>query len=144
MEHYEEAMDEAQRNQKEKLSNHSPVFLINSIPAILPEKMEQNHIRYRMMCLNGIIKNYLSIEKETLGFYITGHPLLRFADRLKFVTNADSSNLNDQNGIKIPSPLPAWSAASAEKTTKRKDIMCYHHPGRFTGFDKHNIFGRYI
>ena len=38
-------------------------------------------------------KELLSIEKETLGFYITGHPLHGFADKLKLVTNANSSYL---------------------------------------------------
>ena len=69
-------------------------------------------------------KKLLSIEKETLGFYITGHPLLRFADRLKFVTNANSGNLNEKRDKDTVTVAGVVSSIS-EKTTKRKDIMCY-------------------
>jgi DNA polymerase-3 subunit alpha len=123
MECYEEAMDEAQRSQKEKLSNQSSFFdQLNSgdssdnngaqsyqIPDNVPE---WDH------------KKLLSIEREALGFYITGHPLLRFADRLKFVTNADSGNLNTKNDKDTVTVAGVVSGIS-EKTTKRKDIMCY-------------------
>jgi DNA polymerase-3 subunit alpha len=123
MEHYEEAADEAQRDQKEKMSNQSSFFdQFNSgdsssgiaaksyqIPDDVPE---WDH------------KKLLSIEKETLGFYITGHPLLRFADRLHFVTNANSGNLNEKRDKDIVTVAGVVSSIS-EKTTKRKDIMCY-------------------
>jgi len=123
MEHYEEAADEAGRNQKEKMSNQSSFFdQFNSgdssggiaaksyqIPDDVPE---WDH------------KKLLSIEKETLGFYITGHPLLRFADRLQFVTNANSGNLNEKRDKDTVTVAGVVSSIS-EKTTKRKDIMCY-------------------
>ena len=69
-------------------------------------------------------KKLLSIEKETLGFYITGHPLLRFADRLQFVTNANSGNLNEKRDKDTVTVAGVVSSIS-EKPTKRKDIMCY-------------------
>ena len=123
MQHYEEAIDEAQRNQKEKLSSQSSFFeqfdssdssgengaKSYQIPDDVPE---WDH------------KKLLSIERETLGFYITGHPLLRFADSLKLVTNADSSNLNtkrDKDTVIIAGVV----SNITEKPTKRKDIMCY-------------------
>jgi DNA polymerase-3 subunit alpha len=43
----------------------------------------------------------LAYEKETLGFYITSHPLSGFADRLSLVANTDSSfyaGRGDDNG----------------------------------------------
>jgi DNA polymerase-3 subunit alpha len=123
MEHFEEAMDEAQRSQKEKLSNQSSFFdqfdtstssgenglKSYQIPDDVPE---WDH------------KKLLSIEREALGFYITGHPLLRFADRLKLVTNANSSNLNtkrDKDNVIIAGVVNGIS----EKKTRRNDIMCY-------------------
>jgi DNA polymerase-3 subunit alpha len=123
MECYEEAMDEAQRSQKEKLSNQSSFFdQFNSgdssdnngaqsyqIPDNVPE---WDH------------KKLLSIEREALGFYITGHPLLRFADRLKFVTNADSGNLNTKSDKDTVTVAGVVSGIN-ERATKRKDIMCY-------------------
>ena len=35
----------------------------------------------------------LSFEKETLGFYLTGHPLMNYEDLIKKYTNASSSSL---------------------------------------------------
>jgi DNA polymerase-3 subunit alpha len=123
MEHYEEAMDEAQRSQKEKLSNQSSFFDQfdtstssgeNGLKSYqIPDDMpEWDH------------KKLLSIEREALGFYITGHPLLRFADRLKLVTNANSGNLNakrDKDNVIIAGIVSGIS----EKKTRRNDIMCY-------------------
>jgi len=123
MEHYEKAIDEAQRSQKEKLSSQSSFFEQfdsgdssgeNGLkPYQIPDDVpEWDH------------KKLLSVERETLGFYITGHPLLRFADRLKLVTNANSSNLNtkrDKDTVIIAGVV----SNITEKPTKRKDIMCY-------------------
>ena len=69
-------------------------------------------------------KELLSIEKETLGFYITGHPLMDFADSLKLVTNADSGNLSskkDKDTVMVAGVVSNIN----ERPTKRKDIMCY-------------------
>jgi len=59
-----------------------------------------------------------------LGFYITGHPLLRYTDRLKYITNGNSGNLiskNDKETITIAGIVTGIS----EKKTKRNDIMSY-------------------
>ena len=121
--HYEKAMEEAQRSQKERQSNQSSFFdqlapgsssgeiglKPYEIPDDVPEWDE---------------KKILSIEKETLGFYITGHPLLRFADRLNLVTTANSANLNTRNDKDIVTIAGIISSRS-EKKTKKNDIMCY-------------------
>jgi DNA polymerase III subunit alpha len=123
MAHYEEAMDEAQRSQKAKLSNQSSFFdqfdsgssseanglKSYEIPDDVPEWDQ---------------KKILSIERESLGFYITGHPLLRFADRLKFVTNANSGNLNTKND-KDTVTIAGIVSGISEKKTRRNDTMCY-------------------
>lgn len=122
IEHYEQAMDDAQRNQKEKLSNQSSFFdqlssgdssgdsaASYQIPDNIPE---------------WDLKKLLSIEKETLGFYISGHPLLRYAEKLKLVTSANSGNLSEKRDKETVTVAGIVSAIS-EKTTKRKDIMCY-------------------
>jgi DNA polymerase III subunit alpha len=69
-------------------------------------------------------KKLLSIEREALGFYITGHPLLRFADRLKLVTDANSGNLNSRRDKETVSVAGVVSAIN-ERKTRRNDIMCY-------------------
>jgi DNA polymerase-3 subunit alpha len=123
MEHYEEAMDEAQRNQKEKQSNQSSFFdQFNSGGSSEDNGLKSYQIPDDVPEWDH--KKLLSIEREALGFYITGHPLLRFADRLKFVTNADSGNLNTKNDKDTVTVAGVVSGIS-EKTTKRKDVMCY-------------------
>jgi DNA polymerase-3 subunit alpha len=123
MECYEEAMDEAQRSQKEKLSNQSSFFdQFNS-----GDSAENNGAQSYQIPDNvpeWDHKKLLSIEREALGFYITGHPLLRFADRLKFVTNADSGNLNTKSDKDTVTVAGVVSGIN-ERATKRKDIMCY-------------------
>ena len=63
-------------------------------------------------------------EKETIGFYITGHPLSRFSDRLGMIVNADTSNLMrkaDRESV----ILAGIVSNIREVTTKRKDTMAY-------------------
>ena len=119
--HYEGAMEEAGRKQKERESSQSSFFdqidssgasTENSLkPYEIPDIPEWNQ------------KELLSIEKETLGFYITGHPLLDFADKLKLVTNADSSNLSSKRD-KDTVIIAGVVSSLAERLTKRKDMMC--------------------
>ena len=119
--HFEGAMEEAGRKQKERESSQSSFFdqfdssgasTENSLkPYEIPDIPEWNQ------------KELLSIEKETLGFYITGHPLLDFADKLKLVTNADSSNLSSKRD-KDTVIIAGVVSSLAERLTKRKDMMC--------------------
>src|SRR5664280_2191769 len=119
--HYEGAMEEAQCKQKERESYQSSFFdqfdsssssTENGVkPYEIPDAHEWDQ------------KELLSIEKETLGFYITGHPLLDFADRLKLVTNADSGNLSSKKD-KDTVTVAGVVSSLAEKQTRRKDIMC--------------------
>jgi len=122
MEHFEEAMDEAQRSQKEKLSNQSS-FFDHSIPALHPEKNGLKSYQIPDDVPEWDHKKLLSIEREALGFYITGHPLLRFADRLKLVTNANSSNLNtkrDKDNVIIAGVVNGIS----EKKEQEEMTLC--------------------
>jgi len=117
---YEEAMNEAQRKQKEILSSQSSFFDEFDSGAMennnggsfkMPDIPEWDH------------KELLSLEKETLGFYITGHPLHGYADKLKLVTNTDSSSINtkrDKDTITIAGVISSLN----ERPTRRKDIMC--------------------
>jgi DNA polymerase-3 subunit alpha len=123
MECYEDAMDEAQRSQKEKLSNQSSFFdQFNSGDSSDNQGAQSYQIPDNVPEWDH--KKLLSIEREALGFYITGHPLLRFADRLKFVTNTDSGNLNTKSDKDTVTVAGVVSGIN-ERATKRKDIMCY-------------------
>jgi DNA polymerase-3 subunit alpha len=119
---YEEIMDKAQRRQRERLSGQVN-FLeqidnnTNSQPSgfsdfIIPDLSEWDQ------------KELLFNEKETIGFYITGHPLSRFSDRLGMIINADSSNIAlkpDREAV----ILAGIVCNIREVTTKRKDTMAY-------------------
>jgi DNA polymerase-3 subunit alpha len=121
MECCEEAMEEAQRKQKELLSNQSSFFdeLDKSGSA-----QENGAGSYRIPDLpEWDRKELLAIEKETLGFYITGHPLYGYADKLKLVTNANSSSIStkqDKETITIAGVISSLT----ERLTRKKDMMC--------------------
>ena len=69
-------------------------------------------------------RELLAYEKETLGFYITGHPLLRFTEKLSMVANADSSTINekkDRDNVSFGGVV----SAIREVTTRKKDVMAY-------------------
>jgi len=123
IEHYEQAMDEAQRTQKEKQSNQSSFF-----EQLASSDSSENNGNQAYQIPDNVPewdhKKLLSIERETLGFYISGHPLLRFADNLRFVTSANSTNLNTKNDKDTVTVAGVVSALN-ERPTKRKDIMCY-------------------
>jgi len=66
----------------------------------------------------------LSYEKEMLGFYITGHPLLKFADRLPIIVDSDSLTLSrKQDGSTVT--VAGVASNVRETTTKRKETMAY-------------------
>ena len=87
----EDVIDYAQRVQKERSDPQMGLFdmgagkpEINFPP--LPEIDEWSE------------KQLLSFEKESLGFYITGHPLTRYKDLLAKFTNANTLSLQEREG----------------------------------------------
>lgn len=121
MECLDSAMGEAQRIQKEMMSNQASIF--DALDGTGPST-EKGPNGYKIPDLpEWDRKELLSIEKETLGFYISGHPLHGFTDKLRFVTNTDSSGLKakrDKDSITIAGVVSSIS----ERLTKKKDIMC--------------------
>jgi len=69
-------------------------------------------------------RELLMYEKEALGFYITGHPLLRYREKLELVTNANSENLAERRD-KEEVLIAGIVSGIRELTTKRKDVMAY-------------------
>ena len=121
MECLDSAMEEAQRKQKELQSNQASIF-DELAPArtsgtggngsfSIPELPEWDR------------KELLSIEKDTVGFYISGHPLQGYAGKLHLVANTDSSSLNtkrDKETITVAGIISSLS----ERLTKKKEVMC--------------------
>jgi len=115
------AMEEAQRKQKELLSNQASIFdQLESADSSQPGSSVSFQVPN---LLEWDRKELLSIEKDTLGFYITGHPLHGYADKLKLVTNATSMTLatkRDKDTITIAGVI----SSLAERLTRKKDVMC--------------------
>lgn len=119
--HLDSALDEAQRKQKEILSNQSNIFdFFGEEKASEPN----GNGKYNIPSMDEWDeKELLSGEKETLGFYISSHPLYQYADKLKFVTDANTSTLKskrDKDAVKISGVVSSFT----EKLTKKKDLMC--------------------
>jgi DNA polymerase-3 subunit alpha len=118
---YEDLMEKVQRRQRERSSgqaNFLEQFEMNGEPSsgsmdfALPDIPEWDH------------KELLINEKETIGFYITGHPLSRFADVMGLIVNADSSNLSGKPDREAVT-LAGIVGNIREVTTRRKEIMAY-------------------
>jgi DNA polymerase-3 subunit alpha len=115
-------MDKSQRRQREKSSDqinfldrfedHIGGSLSGSNDFTLPDIIEWDH------------KELLSNEKDTIGFYITGHPLSRFADILCLHVNTDSSTLSGKSDRETVI-LAGIVSQIREVMTKRKDTMAY-------------------
>ncbi|MBI3015091.1 MAG: DNA polymerase III subunit alpha [Candidatus Tectomicrobia bacterium] len=78
------------RSQKDRETGQTSLFsLVNQVPERkprtkpVPEWPESLRLQY---------------EKEALGFYITGHPLARYAQLLKAFTNSTTQTLAEKNG----------------------------------------------
>ncbi|MEA1899521.1 MAG: DNA polymerase III subunit alpha [Thermodesulfobacteriota bacterium] len=90
----ENAIDYGQRVQKEKADPQMGLFDIGAA--------KQN---INLPQMSGIDewdeKQLLTFEKEALGFYITGHPLIRFEGLLDKFTNANTISLKEKNDGEI-------------------------------------------
>ncbi|MCE5263529.1 MAG: DNA polymerase III subunit alpha [Deltaproteobacteria bacterium] len=119
----EEIMDKAQKRQREKASGQANLLeqfeqasrepQSSECPAVgLPDVEEWDH------------KELLANEKETIGFYVTGHPLSRYSDRLALIVSADSSNLNAKSDRETLTMAGVVSSIR-EVQTRRKETMAY-------------------
>jgi DNA polymerase-3 subunit alpha len=121
MENFERVMDIGQRAQDQKLSDQVSLFDGPEGATAGPEYTEKDLLPGTDEWEHGQVLLY---EKETLGFYITGHPLLRYADKLKLITDADSERLADMRD-KDTVTVAGIVSHKREIATKRKDTMAY-------------------
>ena len=118
---YEQCLEAGQKSQKEKSSAQVNIFdaLLDDsgqnnrgLDIQIPDLPEWDH------------KELLAFEKDTLGFYITGHPLSRYQQHLCLVASADSSNLQGK-GDKETVTVAGIVSNIREATTKKKEVMAY-------------------
>lgn len=121
MESLDAAIDEAQRKQKELLSNQASIF--DQLDAAQTSKTARSSAFQIHNLPEWDKKELLSIEKETLGFYITGHPLYGLTEKLKLVANANTSTIiskRDKDVVTIAGVV----SSLGERLTKKKEMMC--------------------
>ncbi len=113
----EDALDYGQRIQKERNDPQMGLFdmggsrqMIN-VPA-MPKIAEWDE------------KELLSLEKESLGFYITGHPLTSYEDLLDKFTNANAISLKENNDGKAVRIGGIVTNTKIIKT-KKGDLMAF-------------------
>lgn len=115
----EEAMDIAQRLQKEQESGQDSLFGSNEIRSVggngyghLPDVAEWDE------------KTLLSYEKEALGFYVTGHPLARYSDSIKRFATCETAGLHERTDKETVRVCGIVSGLK-ELITKKGDRMAF-------------------
>jgi len=113
----EDAIEYGQRIQRERDNPQMGLFDI--------EKGKQKINYPPMPEINELDeKQFLALEKESLGFYITGHPLRRFEELLEKFTNADAVSIKE---IKDGSTVRIGGLVRNTKIikTKKGDLMAF-------------------
>ncbi|HLG19719.1 MAG TPA: DNA polymerase III subunit alpha, partial [Bdellovibrionota bacterium] len=110
------AMDAAQQAQRDRAVGQENLFGAGT-PKVLPK---MSYVRAgewdELERLRG--------EKESVGFYVTGHPLLKYTDTLRRYANADTgrlSELRDQSTVRIGGIVGSLK----EITTRKGDRMAF-------------------
>lgn len=114
----EEALEYGQRVQKEKSDPQLGLFKIDKTKSSLtgePQMPDTPDWDERFM---------LSLEKETLGFYVSGHPLDRFRFAMESYGTTDTSAIRE---VSANTPVRIGGTVQASKVirTKRGDQMAF-------------------
>ncbi|HLA50953.1 MAG TPA: OB-fold nucleic acid binding domain-containing protein, partial [Thermodesulfobacteriota bacterium] len=110
-------MDISQAVQKDKVNGQISIFGtalgtdLKSVP-MLPQMEEWHEAQL------------LSYEKEALGFYITGHPLEKYAKDLEYLTNADTEGVKEKQDDEEVI-IGGIVTAVKEINTKKGDRMAF-------------------
>ena len=114
IEHLPSAMEMGQAKQRDRQLGQSSMFEVfeeerQDAESISSQKDWSDHER-------------LKYEKETIGFYVSGHPLKRFANELAWFTDASSASIRESNtGSEVS--LAGIPGKILPKTTRNGDKM---------------------
>ncbi|MFQ5486710.1 MAG: DNA polymerase III subunit alpha, partial [Desulfobacterales bacterium] len=113
----EDAIEYGQRVQREKSDPQMGLFALEEDP-------ETTYFPAMLNISEWDEKQRLTFEKESLGFYMTGHPLKRYEDILEKFTNADTNTLR---AMKDGASVIVGGAVSSVKTitTKKGEPMAF-------------------
>jgi DNA polymerase-3 subunit alpha len=130
----EDALDYGQRVQKERLDPQIGLFdgsvnsqVINA--PVLPDIEEWSE------------RQRLAFEKESLGFYVSGHPLKRYEDLIDKFTNANAVSIKEKNNgaaVRIGGLIRGTKIIK----TKRGDLMAFTTIEDLHGAVEATVFSR--
>ena len=130
----EDALDYGQRVQKERLDPQIGLFdgtvnpqVINA--PVLPDIEEWSE------------KQRLAFEKESLGFYVSGHPLKRYGELIDKFTNANAVSIKEKNNgaaVRIGGQIRSNKIIK----TKRGDLMAFMTIEDLHGAVEATVFSR--
>ncbi len=115
----EDALEHGSRVQKEKADSQLDLFADSNMGALLPKSTPSlpdieewdEHIR-------------LSFEKESLGFYVSGHPLNKYEKIVQKYTSVNSINIHDSSDGKMIRMAGTIKPLKVHKT-KKGDMMAF-------------------
>jgi DNA polymerase-3 subunit alpha len=107
----EGAVEEAQKAERERLSGQTSLFGLLSAPAGAPSANAAAPPRKYPDVDDWVPKERLAFEKEALGFYISGHPLDRYAADLKrfgAISTPTVQEREDWDEVQVAGVVSAW------------------------------------
>ncbi|MBO6232670.1 MAG: DNA polymerase III subunit alpha [Clostridia bacterium] len=129
---FENIVDVIQSGNKKGFSGQVSMFDLGSND----EQEEMKEIKYNFVELEELPnKELLSLEKEMLGIYISGHPLEKLRSQIEKVTTINSMNLKQINEQNIVQEAPEQGVTIQEKT-KYKDGQNVKFAGIITAIKK--------
>lgn len=116
---YEDALSRAQHQERRGMKNQISFFEMMEEEQI-PDDTFPDIPEYPKSQL-------LAMEKEMLGIYVSGHPLLEYEDEIKEKANFFSSDLNDEGISKIYHSVTVAGIVTGikEKTTRNNNLMVF-------------------
>ncbi len=115
----EDALEHGSRIQKEKADAQLDLFADSGVGISLPSSIPQ------MPSLGEWDGNVLlELEKEALGFYITGHPMDEYADIINKYTTVNTVSLQDMENEKMVRIGGTLKVLKQHKT-KKGDMMAF-------------------
>lgn len=116
----EKTLQLAQDHQKEKRNGQTSLFVFKNDKIIDDIQESFNTINIREFSDQEL----LTMEKETIGFYLSHHPLEDYQEKLSAITNVDSADL-EQLKDKSRVVLGGVITNLKKKTTKNGNSMAY-------------------
>jgi DNA polymerase-3 subunit alpha len=131
------AVEMGQSAQQDRLTGQTNLFGMMEAAAAKSGEAPASGARYPEIA-EWPEKERLAFEKEVLGFYITGHPLSRFAPELKRYASSAIRNIGDRGGRevtlagivaecreKVSRAGQRYAIVTLEDLTSSIEVLCY-------------------